>query len=634
LGQSKQAPEPQDNLLASSSPDSPGVSAGPWRKMVVAGVVVLLSLALLAWQAWWEYSSSLVISDHHQALHLTHAAATHHWLQVQLGLEDPQEVNLGLPQVLRRGFQGAFPNTDDYPPLTFLVAGGAMTLLGKTLAIARISQWFLAAGTLACMARIGWQLGGQRGALLLTTGAATSPWLIHHLFNFTMVPGQTLALSLTTTLILDSRGLTRRGICLALGVVLGLGMLVKYSFLLYSAPLLISAALWGRRFSPGAWRGGVAVLATFLALTALILELQAQYEPEQFWIWDDLSWRGFWRAEALFLLLTVVAWRLGRGGWNSGAGLALAVGVAGLVCSAWYMSHLNLMFNLVKIQWSSAPLSRELIWDGSFVSSNMVFLGTFYSLGLPLMLLALILPGNWRRWGPGYPVIVSGFMGSVALCSILLSPNWRYLAPLLPPMTVAAFLWAARWKWTFIGCLAFQLLVGAMELPWSPPSTPWLPVRTEFQPIPHQPVTEPPFDLMIWRPVALPDAKEPSDPFRVLPPGARVSVKTLGMAHFGPQGHQQTMRFLAFFESYLWRRNPISRWSEEKPQNLDEVDYVLTLSHDPEVMGNPRLVLVPRSDAVIHLGDTRLNYQLFQVVPKKSGEPRQVSSLWRAPRRD
>lgn len=617
LSRFQQDPDLQDDpgpLNRAAPPEAP---AGRWPALGVAAVVVLLSLSLLAWQAWWERRSSLIIPDHHYVLRLTHAAAAHHWIQVRLGLEDPQELAQRFPGMLRRGFLGSFPNTDDYPPLTFLLAGGAMTLLGKTLAIARMSQWFLVAGFLACMARIGWQLAGPRGALLLAIGAATSPWLSYHLFNFSMIPALVLTLALTMTLILDSRGLTRRRACLALGVVLGLGMLVNYSFLLFSAPLVATAAFWGRRFAPGAWKGGVAVVVTFLLLAALILEIQAQYQPGYNADWDELSRIGFWCAESLFLLLALIAWRLGRRGWNSGAGLALAIAVAGLMCAPWYLAHLKLMFNLVELQWSSSPVCQESLWGWHFVFSKLVFLNTFYTLGLSLVLFALILPGNLRRWGPGYPVIVAGLLGSVALCWTLLVPNVRYLAPLLPLMTTAAFLWAARWKWTFIGCLAFQLLMGALELPWFPPNLPWFPVRAGLEEPDNRPTARTPFDLVIWRPVDSSLEMEASDPLRVLPPGVRVSVKMPGMTRKSP-GEFKRLRI--FFEYYLWGRNPVPRWSDEKLQDLDRVDYVLALIGDPEVAENPRLAIVPESDAVIYVGNETLKFRLFRVVPERSRE--------------
>jgi len=165
--------------------------------------VVLLCAGILALQVYWEDRAALIVADHHYSMFLETAAETRLWL---LGLPQPETGPMGQRSPAARS---PFPPTSDYPPLTFLLAAASMVWFGLGISVARLSQGVFVFGFVACMARVGWQLAGSRGAMLLALGAASAPWTLFYLLNFTMVPGQLMALALTMTLLLDSESLTR-----------------------------------------------------------------------------------------------------------------------------------------------------------------------------------------------------------------------------------------------------------------------------------------------------------------------------------------------------------------------------------------------------------------------------------------
>ncbi len=286
-----------------------------------------------------------------------------------------------------------------------------------------------------------------------------------------MVPGQMFALALTMTLLMDSKRLSRPGVCALLGAALGLGMLVKYSFLLFSLPLMAAVALRGSLESRKSWKGILSVVGVLLALAVLILHLGREMQEgcPGLVVMPRIPFL-IANAELLFVLLLLLAVRIGvRNGWDAGTGLAISVAVAGLVCSPWYMAHLDLMWtNIVVGQWSYAPIARGLGPLASYASA-LATLQDCYAGGLLWFLGVLALLG-WHRVHPRAYSVLGGFLGAMALYTVLLpSMIPRYLAPILPLALALAFLWAARWRVTFATCLALQLAIGALQIPWWPP---------------------------------------------------------------------------------------------------------------------------------------------------------------------
>lgn len=338
--------------------DSRGPAGGElWLTVLF---VLFLCAGILALQVDWEGRAALIVADHHFSLFMETAAETWRWL---LGLPPPEPDPMGSCSPDARGF---FPPTKHYPPLAFLLAAWSMVWFGLDLSVARGSQAIFVCGFVACMARVGWQLAGSRGAMLLALGAASAPWTLYFLLNFTLLPGQFMALALTMTLLLDSESLTRPRSCVAVGLALGLGMLVKQSFLLYSLPLMAAAALHGAPRVSGAWRGALAVAGTLGALACFILSVP-EWKPHEGLEQTVKSQIPVLvlGAELLFAALFVLAqWSRRRRGQSmlcdSGVGLALAVSVAGMVCSPWYMAHLELLLVFAGGQWQFSPVAEAI----------------------------------------------------------------------------------------------------------------------------------------------------------------------------------------------------------------------------------------------------------------------------------
>lgn len=138
---------------------------------------------------------------------------------------------------------------DDYPPLSFLVSAAFYSLFGVSHLVALGSQVLFLIPLLAGAWWIGRELGGRGGGMLSLLAAAGNPWLPINLTAYFLEVGTLAMVAAFFAFLLASRGGNSPLPTLALGLVLGLGMLSKWSFLFFTAPAL----LWPLIL---AWRGG------------------------------------------------------------------------------------------------------------------------------------------------------------------------------------------------------------------------------------------------------------------------------------------------------------------------------------------------------------------------------------------
>jgi len=361
------------------------------RKLVY--FLALLAVGYFWMHLSWENHDGLGFPDQHSANFMANA------FECSRVIAQAQDaVAQGLAKGSIEGMP-RFPKTQDYPPLVFLLSGFVMNFFGTDVQVARLAQVLLVSGMIMVMGRIGWQLAGWRGAVLLSLGLATSVWPAQFTRIFSMAPGQMFILALCLTLLLDSQGLTRRTICVAIGVAFGVGMLVKYSVLILALPAVLVTAL------PRLFRS----LNSILALLMVVFQI-AMVALFTWWgmiavrvsgglsLWDPLVLA----AEALFLLGLLVALALGRRAEpNSGVGLLMVASTCGLVCAPWYFANMVFWEPLIALQVYSAPLDLDAeTWLFGTVYAQIRSLwvtGSFYWGGLAWLAAGTILLLTWRE---------------------------------------------------------------------------------------------------------------------------------------------------------------------------------------------------------------------------------------------
>ncbi len=543
-------------------------------------VVLFLSLAFLLVQGAWETRDGLAFPDHHSPNFLGNALNCLEWLQA-------------LPSQVISVITGTTdsPNsrapalcTGDYPPLSFLVSGLSMALFGPTVAVARQAQVLFVVGTIGAMGWLGWQVAGRRGAVLLALGIATAAWTSHFVRIYCLASGQMFVLALMLALALDSEGLTRTRRCVALGVTFGLGMLVKYSVLLLGVPIVLLAAL-PRLLSTGRSRFG---LLLFLLLADLVFLL---------------TWWGIWSFEsraggdgllvsewplilgslALFAVALASSVALGRQG-SSGRGLLLVAAVGGLVCAPWYFSRMDLWSFLIPMQYSYAPVvsaedtplpaTADAIWmDGMFVVATFYWGGPAWLAVGTLALLSW--KARFRQPSPG-----PQFSGDPGHPPGALDPDPRYLASVTPVLVVLSFLWAARWRASFVACTLFMLLAGVLQTAAWTTAAQTAATFLHLAPITEivrgsspPPLAERPPLLDLGRvPAAQPPSSDPSL-LEAVPDGASVGILWVGDSP-SPGG-------LTFIQRYLEARGPVVEVSRRPATWPDDLDYLLLASDEP-----------------------------------------------------
>jgi len=605
-------------------------------------VLCLLAAAFLFVHLAWERHDGLAFPDRHIPLFLKRAAWCLEWfgdMQGRFG-KDPGALPAPLLKLQPRApdypLPGCFdakasgrrgeliPPSLDYPPLVFLLSAAFMAVFGPEVAVARWSQMVFVVGLIGLMGRIGWQVAGLRGGVLLALGVATAVWTAHFTRLFCMAPAQMFILALMLTLILDSEGLTRQRTCVALGLAFGVGMLIKYSVLALGLPAVLLAA------SPRLFRSARSKWA-LLALVLLLAVVVAMTLQGLRWAEADSSERHFLpmvlAAQALFLLACGLAWGMGRqGSPGSGVGLLTVASVAGAVCSAWYFSRFQIWKTLIPVQTEFAPtLSQHTessnVWILVWVAHLRVT-ETFYWGGLLWLTLGTVLLRLWGRRAPRIAQLLNLCLVTVLAQYLLLWPDARYQTPMLPALVILAFLWAARWRPSFVACVGFMLVLGTVQVAGWNPGIRQAAERLNFR-------------LVAFSEV-LPDSSAPADPgssgpglrvipiaeppswtpplFGVLSPGARVGYLKVDMA---PWDEQDPL----FFRAWMSLKQEVVLLDPEAPIPLSELDDLVAVSWSrlgPEFAADRGLEVEPLCIPVIFGGRT-LYFHLFHLRTAGAG---------------
>jgi len=271
----------------------------------------------------------------------------------------------------------------EYPPLINLVCVLVYSVLGFSQQSLLLAQGlFLVPFVVGCW-WIGRELGGPWGGALTLLAAAGNPWFALHLDSYCLEVAITGLVALAFALLLASRGGRVPGPTLALGGVLGLGLLSKQTFALFMGP----PALW---LLIEAWRGGrtsrrlalLSVLTAVLTLPALRAALPAHGRMA--------LWAPYLVNLAAWMVVAVAAWRCRlREGWSAGVGVALAGALGFLVCGWYYFAFVADIFHKGTVflgQGLDGPPSLAC-WFGPMASCCLggpawFLLGTLAGLGI------------------------------------------------------------------------------------------------------------------------------------------------------------------------------------------------------------------------------------------------------------
>ncbi len=553
----------------------------------VLAVVLFLALACLVVQISWEARDGLTFPDHHSPNFLANALFCKQWL-----LALPERLLRILATRSTEGVHLAL-GTGDYPPVSFMVSGVAMALFSSTVAVARTAQVLFVAGAVAAMAWLGWQVAGRRGAILLGLGMATATWTTHFVRIYCTAPAQMFILALMMALALDSEALTRTRRCIQLGLALALGMLVKYSVLLLGVPTVVLAAL-PRLFLSRNSKLGLLIL---MVLTNLVVLLtwwgvsKAESGGTGLEFPSPINAEGL-MAQVLFGVALVWSVRLGgREEGSSGRGLLLIAAICGLVCSPWYFSRMELWKFLIPEQYSHAPvvagnLAENLAAGWNSFQDHLFVLNTFYWEGAAWLASGTVGLLSWRaRFRPALDLVATS-LTVLTLHLTLLPPDPRYLAPMTPVLVTLAFLWAARWRATFLSCVVLMILAGLMQAAaWTPAAQAAASIlRAQLVPVtsilpqsgPPPPSERPPLLALSRVPVAELPAKGPNL-FKALPQGIRLGLIREGEFHH-PDG-------LGFFVAYLKDWTTLDELSDRAAAEDQNLHALLVLSTSPETPG-------------------------------------------------
>ena len=173
-----------------------------------------------------------------------------------------------------------------YPPVVLCLAGAASLALPIEVAAGVVMLGFLALGMTAVF-QLGRALGGDETGLTAALLFATAPFVVYSSLRLQLDLPLAAMVALALVALLASEDFTRRGPALAFGVVCGLGLLTKPTFVLYIAPPAALLLLRGRR------RGLVGAALAVTVAAALSLPW---FGPRLFGLGAQLDARAFAQA--------------------------------------------------------------------------------------------------------------------------------------------------------------------------------------------------------------------------------------------------------------------------------------------------------------------------------------------------
>lgn len=365
-----------------------------------------------------------------------------------------------------RSLFAALTWSDYYPPLVHLTATAFYGLFGVSMDVAAMSNSLYLVIFLLAIYGIGERLGGPWTGLLSAFVVSTFP-IIFSMSRYLYVDfALTSLVAVNICLLLRSDRFERKGYAFLYGLSLGLGMLIKWTFIAFAAvPLLVVLASPGllrstwRDIQPSAWRGRRALIASLigLGLTALwfLPNVQATAELPLGHALVPLSWL-LWTTTVYFLLAPS----------SRGANLLGALGLGASVASGWYLTKINFLGTF----WLNAygkPTGRSWGFESYLGFLFREQLSPVYAVILVVAILGLL----WSRWRQtrsclgmfalgvdGWVLVLWAVVPFVVFSSQVSIVHSRYIMPLLPPLGIAIALWLYRLSLRWLRLLLVGLI--------------------------------------------------------------------------------------------------------------------------------------------------------------------------------
>ncbi|HJX39239.1 MAG TPA: glycosyltransferase family 39 protein [Anaerolineae bacterium] len=424
-----------------------------------------------------------------------HLAINWAWLStnvVILGWDRPRHLieslvyNDILEQVTLRSLFEAWTHSGYYPPLYHLAMVASYKLFGVSMDVAvSVNMVFLALLLIAAYG-IGSRMGG-RGAGLLSAFVTSSLPMIFGMSRYTYIEfALTSMVAVSFWLLLLSEGFRHKRYSLLLGACAGVGLLTKWTYVLFVLPALamvvwragvLTRARTGLRSLRLDWRwaGVSAGAGAALTLVWYLPNLDRVGQLPVGHLLLPIAW--------LFLTgLIYVAKQPGSLGWNLAGSLWLCLVVAG----SWYLPRIDFVNHTFLIAWGRPERQK---WAFGYYLDYLIReeLSPIYMVLLLLVSVALLLLA-WRSLRQGnmlrrtlrsdflllflwivVPYLVLSFRPS--------SRHSRFIMPILPALAVLIAYGIYRLRWAKLRLAAVALVVllgGAQWLTLSFDSLAWL----------------------------------------------------------------------------------------------------------------------------------------------------------------
>jgi len=380
-----------------------------------------------------------------------------------------QVTSLAYDQILRQGVSlhslfTALTWSDYYPPLVHLAVAGFYQLFGVSMDVAAMANSLFLALLLLAVYGIGERLAGPWVGLLSAFIVSLLPMIFAMSRYLYLDFALTAMVAANICLLLRSDRFERRGYALLYGLSLGLGLLVKWTFVVFIAgPLLLVLlrrdtliAAWqavrtALTLHNGGWKRLLVAALLGLTITALwfVPNVQATAKLTLGYALVPLSWL-LWTFTWLFILAPSSQ---GAGAVPvRGSNLLAALGLGACVASGWYLTKIGFLPAFYANAYGK-PSGRS--WGfGQYLE---LIVGEQVSPVLAVLVLAAavwLVLDRYRRTRSWRAVLKIGLDGWalilwVAVSFVVMSSqvsiiHSRYVMPLLPPLGIVLALGLSR----------------------------------------------------------------------------------------------------------------------------------------------------------------------------------------------
>jgi 4-amino-4-deoxy-L-arabinose transferase-like glycosyltransferase len=343
-----------------------------------------------------------------------------------------------------------------YPPLFHLSVVAFYRLFGVSMDVAVAVNFVHLAVLLVSVYGIGREIGGSRVAILATFIACTLP-MVFAMSRYTYIEfSLTAMVALSVWLLLLSRGFTSKRYSWLFGLSVGLGLLAKWTFVLFVFPALLvvilrAGSLSGlqkgvRAFSLDTkWFAASAGLALIVSMGWYVPNIQRVSELPLNHVLLPISW---------FLLAGLIY--LFKEPSQRGSNLAAALFLASVLAGSWYLTRIDFVSHAFLIAWGRPERQTwafDYYWDRLVTEHfSIPYMLLLIASGAGLLALrgkALAKSAYWRRAWRGNLFLLAFWIvvPYLVFSSRPSSRHSRFLLPILPAAGVIMAYGVSSLKW-------------------------------------------------------------------------------------------------------------------------------------------------------------------------------------------